>query len=109
MGKALAIEGDGLCMTIGEPAVIVGVVTEAMVGMVTEAIEGDGLCMTIGEPAVIVGVVTEAMVGMVTEAMAGTVAGDDAISVNFGGIVVALMLAPFLSTNCNNIQTQFDV
>ena len=66
-------------------------------------IEGDGLCMTIGDPAVMVGVVTEAMVGMVTGA---TVAGDDATSVNFGGIVVALMLAPFLSINCNNIQTQ---
>ena len=66
-------------------------------------IEGDGLCMTIGDPAVMVGVVTEAMVGMVTGA---TVAGDDATLVNFGGIVVALMLAPFLSINCNNIQTQ---
>ena len=59
-------------------------------------IELDGLCMITGEAAVTVGVVTEAM--------AGRVAGDDAMSANFAGIVVILILAPFLSMNYNNTQ-----
>ena len=62
-------------------------------------IEGDGLCMIIGEAAVMVGVVTEEMVDEVAEAMMGTIAGDDATLLNFGGIVVALKLEFFLSTN----------